>query len=229
MFYRIFLLLFLFSGLLSSHAKEAVIKVTVSHVHPYGYLEGKDLKGLNVDYLKKLEKETGLKFEYNLVPHARAQLQMKFGQDDLMIMFARTCNTHSALYMSFGHIYDLYPTFFLKESFVKKSHVRVGRIIGTCSQLLKETGYNITVTELPMMDNVIEMLTKNRLDGICGLPPVINYSLKKTSALSEKLIQIKQAKASDQTRIVLCGKKDLPPESKQKLIKAMKKIPSPVL
>ncbi|MNL31216.1 hypothetical protein D3C87_1529920 [compost metagenome] len=74
------------------------------------------------------------------------------------------------------------------------------------------------------MNQALRMFKAGRIDGICGLAPVVKFALTKAQS-DLKLIPLHTE--SEVLKAVLCRRKDLPPETKKLLDVAFKKIDIP--
>jgi ABC-type amino acid transport substrate-binding protein len=195
-------------------------------VGPFAYNENGQLHGYNFEILNELAKKSGLKFRYQTYPHIRLTTSLDSVAPDLTIFFSASCLKFSTAYEIQEHLYSAKPTLFLKESVsIKSPTLRIGAIRGTCLDLIKNYLKHGMITEISDMKQALEMLNTGRLDGVCGLPPVVRFSLEKNKNFEAK---IKPFYTESQTlEAVLCRRKDLSVELKKKLEVAVKKIKIP--
>lgn len=73
------------------------------------------------------------------------------------------------------------------------------------------------------------MLEAERIDGVCGVGAVVDFSLGHFKDLQDKLAIYKSQPASSDYDSVLCVKKSLPIELKRKLELAARKVILPNL
>lgn len=206
-------------------AKITELKVAMSDVDTLSYQEDGQYKGIHYNILTQLEKDLGLKFNYSLYPHVRLAQQLIQESPDITILMEGACDKFASDYEHYGPLYEAAPTIYLKKTFDQKNkNVRIGRLRGTCSELMAENVKPENGVNLPSMKQALEMMELNRLDGICGLDTVVKYTLKKYSHLNLKLVVFKTQPSSIQFRAVICAKKSLPQDIKNKIAFAVKKI-----
>jgi len=79
--------LFLLSFLFSTYAYSDV-KVALFDIAPFSYINDKgELDGVVYKLCRKIEKESGLKFDYSLVPYARAIKLLSDGEVDFAVFY----------------------------------------------------------------------------------------------------------------------------------------------
>lgn len=196
-------------------------------VAPFSYMENGTLHGINYEILNQLSQITGMKFTYKLYPHIRLQNSLSKINPDMTIFFSVSCDKYSDLYEKKESLYTAKPTLYLKESVsYDKEKIRVGMLRGACTDLSTKYLKRELITDVTDTSQVIEMLYTGRLDGICGLPAMVNYLLKQRKH-SVKLIPHKTD--SQTLEAVICRKKNLSPELKKKLDEAFKSVKIPSL
>lgn len=83
-------LLFLLTFLFSTYVHSSV-KVALFDIAPFSYINDKgELDGVVYKLCKKIEKESGLEFDYSLVPYARAIKLLTDGEVDLAVFYPST-------------------------------------------------------------------------------------------------------------------------------------------
>ncbi|WP_413289759.1 substrate-binding periplasmic protein [Bdellovibrio sp. HCB337] len=201
------------------------LQVGLSDAAPYGYKEGEQFKGINYDIFTQIEKESGLRFNYTMYPHARLANSMEKTDSDLAIFFSVSCVKHAA-YEFKEKLYEVKTGLYLKDqNALKRPGARIGVLLGTCTRLVKTHLTPDMVVELTSMDHAIEMLRVGRLEGVCGIKNVIDFSIQKNKAFHEKLVP---AHIDDQPlEAVLCRRKSLSADIKGKIDKALQKIKVP--
>ncbi|WII71238.1 transporter substrate-binding domain-containing protein [Bdellovibrio sp. 22V] len=212
----VFLILFPFL------AKAQTLQVGMSDVAPFAYEEQGQIKGIHYDLFSQLAKESGLHFEYTIYPHARMVNAMATSSPDLAIFFSVTCLKYKQHYEIQEKLYTSTPKIYLKDSVdIKKHNLRIGRLRGTCTDLISQYVKPEMLTEVTTMEQAIEMLKSNRLQGVCGLVSVIDF-YKEKAQYSEKLVAYHSN--NKPLEAVICRKKSLPEETKKKLEAAAKKL-----
>lgn len=204
------------------------LEVGLSEVGPLAYMEDGKIKGINYDILSQLEKESGIKFNYTLIPHARLIHSIENTRSDLSIFFSTNCERYAATYEVQAKLHEAHLGIYLKDGItLEKPHLQIGLIRGTCqrlsSQYLKPEG----IFEVATMDQAIKMLQAGHLDGVCGIKAVVDYSVSKAKKLKHRLVLVQ--KDSAPMTAVICRKKTLSAEIKKKLDDAGKKINIPPL
>lgn len=211
-----------------TQANEPKLEVGLSEVGPLAYRETGKLKGINYDILSQLEQVSGLHFNYTLYPHARLIHSIEKTYSDLSIFFAPSCLKYSETYEVQTKLHDTHLALYLKSPLtLSKPNLRIGLIRGTCSRLAAESLKPEMITEVSSMDQALDMLKADRIDGVCGVPAVVDFSLSLHKNFKEKLILAK----TDPTPMtaVICRRKTLSVEIKTKLDEAAKKIKVPPL
>lgn len=226
---KLFFLVFSISASNAILASE--FKVATPNIAPFSYYENDELKGYHIDIFQQLEKLSGLKFNYKVLPYARVKLFIEREKPDLLINFRTNCLKFPTEYEVQGKLFEVVPSILIKKSAVSAhSDIRVGRLIETCNKLMETNIRKDRIVDLASMDQAIEMLNVNKLEGVCGLEPVINYSIRKNKKFHEKLVIYKtQVNEGGLFDAVLCRKKSLSPEIKKKLEDAFPKIKIPVI
>lgn len=213
---------------LASHAQETSLDVGLSEVGPLAYKEDGKIKGINYDILTQLEKESGIKFNYVLYPHARLVHSIEKTQSDLSIFFAPNCLKYADTYEVQTSLHKAHLGLYLKDSVtLTKPHLQIGLIRGTCNRLSAEYLKPGMIFEVSDMDQAMKMLKAGHLDGVCGIKAVIDFSLGKASKAVPKLTLAQLD--SMPMEAVICRKKSLSAGVKKKLDEAMKKIKVPPL
>jgi ABC-type amino acid transport substrate-binding protein len=218
----------LFLSLSLNGRADSVLHVGLSDVPPFSYKENDEIKGINYDILKQIEKKSGQKFQYDLYPHARLSNLLENENPDLLIMFANNCTRHSH-YESSYRFYTIYPAIFIKKSFknADKTNMRMARLIGTCSELSNQFVKKELISNVESMEQALEMLRNDRVDSVCGMESVINYSKSRLKDFKEILVPYKTQSETHDFDAVLCLKKSLSPKLKKKLEEASKRIRIP--
>lgn len=203
-------------------SKAQTLQVGLSDVGPYAYREHGEIKGVNYDLLTQLSQDSGLNFKYELYPHARLVNAIETSSMDLAIFFSVSCLKNSKHYEIQEKLYEATPTIFVKSSVdTKQKDLRIGRLRGTCSELVKQYVKPEMLTEVNSMEQALEMLKTGRLQGICGLLPVINF-YKERIKYQEKLVPLHITQQP--LEAVICRKKSLSESIKKKLEAAAKKL-----
>lgn len=220
-FYVLLLSLKVYAGI----NRPAELKVAMSDIITLSYQEDGKFKGIHYNILTQLEKISGLKFNYILYPHARLAQKLSTEAPDITILMEGSCNKFSDDYEHYGPLYEASPTIFLKKGFNSKNkNMRIGRLRGTCTDLLAENVKVENAIDLTSMKQAMTMLEADRLDGVCGLDTIVRYSLKKYSSSKYEMVVFKKQPSSSQFRAVFCTKKNLPSDIKSKLKLGLKKI-----
>ena len=82
----LFLILILSSPAMS---KEIVLKGAVISMHPWGFVDNGTIKGRHPDLLQELEKRTGIKLTYSLIPLKRISLKLENSTTDFAAILLR--------------------------------------------------------------------------------------------------------------------------------------------
>ncbi len=218
-------LLFLFSfSALAKNPPE--IEIAMSDVKPVSYLEDGSFKGVNYDILKQIENLSKLKFNYNLYPHSRLLTKLPEVNPDMTILFQNACQKHQEQYEVAAPLYISTPTIFLKKDVRPSRNLRIGRIAGTCTLIMNQHIEKEFQLDVATLDQALEMLNKNRLDGICGVPLVLKYSLT-NAHLKNTLVAYKSESNTHNFTAVVCLKKSLPEDLKKKIKAAINQVKIP--
>lgn len=201
------------------------LQVGMSEAAPFSYKEDDQFKGINYEILTQIQKESGLQFNYTMYPHARIANSIAGTNSDLAIFFSVSCTKHDK-YEFHGKLYEVKPGIYLKDAeALKRPGARIGALLGTCTHLIKQYVTPDMLVELTSMDHAIEMMRVGRLEGVCGIKAVIDYSIQKNKAFHDKLVL---AHLDNQPlEAVICRRKDLSADIKTKLEKAVLKIKIP--
>lgn len=222
--FRFICVLFLYSMYCFAGAPTE-LSVAMSDVKPYSYSENGQYKGINYAVWEQIEKKSGLKFNYQLYPHARLQGMLKAENPDLVILFELTCSENNDNYEIQKELYSVKPTLFFKKGVDPKSkNIHVGRIRGTCQDLMKANIAADQVVELTDLDQVLSMLELGRIDGLCALDALMDYTVKRRTSFKEKLFVYKTQSKLKDFEAVICRKKSLSKNIKRKLEKAAQNI-----
>lgn len=215
--------------LMSSKAftENTELQISASEVAPFLYSENGKMLGYNIEIFNQLESLSGLKFNYTILPHARLTNMLENSNPDLVIFFKSTCEKYADSYEVQMKLYSVLPSIFIKSGIdPKKQAIRLGRLNGTCSRLAQTLVKKDMILDLSTIDQAIAMLKSGRLDAVCALGPVMDYSIKKNK-YKPKLVIYKTETYSDLNDAVICRKKSLSVEIKNKLEFAAKKLKIP--
>lgn len=222
---ELLILLFLIPSFATAEINE--LQISTSEVAPFFYSKNGKMLGYHVEILNQLENLSGLKFKYTIVPHARLTNMLENSNPDLVIFFKNTCEKYADTYEVQTKLYSVLPSIFIKSGIEPtKQAIRLGRINGTCSRLAQTFVKKDMILDLSSIDQAIAMLKSGRLDGVCSLPPVLNYSIKESN-FKRELVLYKTESYSDLNDAVICRKKSLPLRIKKKLEMAAKKLKIP--
>ncbi|MBC7715003.1 MAG: transporter substrate-binding domain-containing protein [Rhizobacter sp.] len=211
-----------------AHANPSELHIVTFDIAPFSYFENNELKGYNIDILKQLEKSSGLKFNYEVLPYERLKLFLKRGTPDLLINLRALCLKNSKAYEVQEKLYETVPAIFVKKGTQPtRGNIRVGRLLGTCGLVSKKYLKNANIVDLPSLDQAVEMLVDKKIDSICGLGPVVNYSLQKRKFSEPMVIYKSQTNDDHMFDAVLCRKKSLSPAIKKQLEQAARGIKIP--
>ena len=220
--------LLLISSLSLAKPAEPALEIALSDVGPFAYKEAGGIRGINYEILQDLAKKSGLNFKYRLYPHVRLKNALPNVDPDLSILFSGACNKFSDKYEIQTKIYTAKPTLFLKSSVnLQDERIRIGLIRGTCTDLSKRYFKPQMVTDILDITQAIDMMAAGRLEGVCGLIPVVKFGLERKKNFTEKLIQ--SHADSEILESVICRKKSLSLEIKKKLDEAGKNLKIPAL
>jgi ABC-type amino acid transport substrate-binding protein len=207
-------------------AAQVALQVALSDVGPFAYKESGSIRGINYDILNELSKKSGLNFEYRLYPHVRLKNALPNVSPDITILFSAACKKFSDAYEIQSKLYTAKPTLFLKNSVnLQDDRIRVGLVRGTCSDLSKRYFKPQMITDISDMTQAIDMMASGRLEGVCGLAPVVRFGLERKKTFTEKIVS--SHTDSEVLEAVICRKKNLSPEIKKKLDEAAKNIKIP--
>ncbi|WP_374078567.1 substrate-binding periplasmic protein [Bdellovibrio bacteriovorus] len=203
-------------------ASSPPLLVGFSEVGPFAYMENGKLVGINHDILSRLAEESGLTFKYSLYPHARMINSLEASSSDLAVNFSVTCQKYPKNYEIQNILYSVRSTLYLKSSVdMQKMNPRIGRLRGTCTELISKYVKPEMLTEVSSMEQALEMLTSNRLQGVCGLSSVIKFYAQKIGFQEKLVVYQTSTRPLD---AVICRKKSLPEGVKKKLEDAAKKL-----
>jgi ABC-type amino acid transport substrate-binding protein len=225
-FFLTFLTLLSYSSYAESNWESShTLQVIVSDVPPLSYLAEGKLTGFNVDILKQIEKESHLKMNFSLYPHARIHKSLESGEPDFTIILKKICDSYKNTYEYYEPFYNLRPSILLKRTVdPMKKDIRIGRGRGMCTNLSLNFVKKEMVVEVSNLDQAFKMLQVDRLDGVCGIEPVIKYNLKQNKFLNEELVLYKTQERISDFDTVICAKKSLPIKIRKLLQSAARKV-----
>lgn len=208
---------------LNTKAEERKLEVGLSEVGPLAYKEGGKIKGINYDIMTQLEKASGLRFNYTLFPHARLMYSVENTNSDLTVFFSKNCEKYADTYEIQTRLQKAHLGLYLNEAVtLSKTNLQIGLVRGTCSHLAATVLKPEMIQEVSSMDQAIDMLKAGRLDGVCGVKAVVDFSIQKDKDFKQKLLLSQSDPVPMEA--VICRKKALPAEIKKKLDEAAKKI-----
>lgn len=221
-------ILFLFQALNASANNSKTIDVGLSDVPPYSYMRDGSIRGMHVDILKQIEKESGLNFNISLLPHARSKKGLETGSTDMLFVFRIVCEKYNQYEVIPINSYLLPPLIYLNESAnPKKKNLKIARVIGTCLGLNKHGIDSTNIVEVASLDQGFKMIHANRIDGVCGNRPAVEFSINENKKFMKPLVVYKEAGKPEDYRGVVCLRKTLSPEIKNKIERAVQKITMP--
>ena len=178
--YIFVLLIFLITPALSNDSN--VYNVYILDIPPYGFLNQKSVAGLYFDIAEEISKEAKIKFNYSLVPFARAEKLVTEEKKSLTIMFetdlitpktqkvASLFKRSSYVITSTSHKQGTVPSDLKNEV--------IGRLANGCVDLEKMKVDNQFVT-INSFSSGLSMLLKGRLSGVCGTQEALSFYFKK--------------------------------------------------
>lgn len=194
------------------------LNIVLSDVAPFAFLENKEFKGYNVEVLRDIEKISGLKFNYYLFPHIRILNQQEKALMDLFIIHHKTCKGLGSDFEVQQKLYNLPPAILILKHVIPDQKMRIGRLAGTCTELMSKHLRPEQIININNFEQAVEMIKQHRLEGVCGLNPVIRHYLK------NDFVVYKSEEHSQDYQAVICRKVNLSPALKDKLDRAGKKI-----
>lgn len=206
-------------------ASAGSLQVALSDVAPFAYMQNEKMIGYHMEIFAELEKLTGIKFHYSLLPHARINHFLEKDSMDLAITTRLICKKSSELFISSPGLYQNHPTVFINVAKKAEKKPKIGRLISTCSAFASKYR-ELEMVDLTTMQAAADLMKSGRLDGLCGLPPVINHYLKKNNSKIE-LIKLYTDQFESDYEAVLCIKKSLDPLIIQKITSQLKNIRLP--
>lgn len=206
----------------SSFAQTPVLNMDLSNFPPYTTMTHGKLTGINAEYITSLEKTSGMEFRYELYPHARMRKRLETGSAEAMLIFRSICDNFSHNYESLISVYSILPSIYLlKKTDEIKNDIRIGRVRGTCTLLLKENMKEENIVELDNMELGFRMMKAGRMDGVCANAPLLKYH-NKQAKFEFKIF--KTQKDSPDFKAVICVRKNLSTQIKKQLKEAGKKV-----
>lgn len=186
---------------------------------PYSFSENNNLKGIDIDMLKELEKRTGYTISVKLVPWQRLLELTKLGKINGSFSLFRTDERESfAYFTSFPLHYSEYGVFSLKEKDIYGSMEDFkGKNIGLNSgffinkefhNLAKKGEFNLIESE--NINNHINQLLNNRINFYVGNTLVTNMYLKKNKLINKVIESSAILKEATGAYIVLSKSSELP-------------------
>ncbi len=155
------------------------ITASVINVAPLGFTEAEKQTGLYVEILQSLASAGGFEVDIRLTPYLRAISLVESKEIDLTIMFdteisEKIKTKKVTLYERNLNVYTLNDHAFSSLQFIVGE---IGRLNGACSDLEKKS--KIKLVNLGSFDQGLNLLLKERLQGICGSHAAIYYACHK--------------------------------------------------
>ncbi len=184
----------LFFLLISSQAAHAEkIRASVIDIAPFGFIEGGQKKGLNIEILEALASAGSFEVDIQLAPYLRAISLVESKEVDLTLMFdteiSKKMKTKKAfLYRRNLNVYTLKDRSFLSAKTISGE---IGRLNGACTELENP---QINFFNLGSFEQGISLLEKKRLKGICGSHAATSFAFNKMGLQAAKFKYIMIAK-----------------------------------
>lgn len=214
---------FLFFAVLASHgiSSAEAVRVGLSDVPPFSYEKNGKFQGLNYDIFQQLAAKSGLDFKYEIYPHIRLSQTLPSADVDLVLLFSPSCLQHKNEFEIITTVYSLRVAIYVRTPLPSSTKdLKIGRLLGTCTELMKEYVKPENVYNVSDMDQAIHMIESGRLDGVCGLAPVLKYALVQSAKQPLKLLRFQSQKEAMDA--VLCRRRTLRPKFKGLLENAAK-------
>lgn len=219
-------LLLLFFMLTSSAFSQSASEynVYILDIPPYGFLNQNNVAGLYFDIAEEIAKEAKIKFNYFLVPFARAEKSVMEEKKSLTFMFDTDIVSTKAQKIA--------PLFkrssFVITSLQQKPNSKpedlknevIGRLANGCADLEKMNVGNQFVT-INSFSSGLSMLLKGRLNGVCGTQEALSFYLKKGNF---KLAQFGPMILISKRVVYLHASKDVTPKEVLRFKQAVYKI-----
>lgn len=219
------LTIFLSTVTASAAAEKVELKVVIPEVAPFGYYEDGQIKGIHYEIFRRLEKESGIKFNYAIYPYPRLKALLSTEAPDLALVFASVCEQHQENYEIQKHLQRLKLNIHLKANVDPKSkNMRIVRVRGTCVGYIHDAVKSENVIDVAEFRQALDMLELGRADGVCALDVVYKYGLKTHPQFTEKLVRFKTHSSVPEFEAVVCQRKKIPAALKIRLDKALKHI-----
>lgn len=219
----------LFNSNEASAHSHVTLQVGLSDVAPISFIKDGKISGINYDITKQIEKNSGLKFNYTLYPHARIKKVLETPGPDFVLVFKGVCSKYSNHYEMSKDLYPMQIQMHLNKSIDPvKTDIRIARIRGTCVDLSTAHVKRELILDVDDLNQAINMLKVKRIDGVCGTDLVIAHHLKAHPEIKEQLYVYKTQLKDDRLESVMCMKKNLSDIVKKKLHKATENLKIPL-
>jgi len=151
-------------------------------IEPYGFRDGKDLKGIYYDLADQIRKDMGWSNEHIILPYARIMHEMKSGKPVLTIMYKYDELT--------PHVDYIHPLPTLKNVVIGKKNTDLSSIEKLNNKSLAylrgakfseeiDSNPKITIYPVANFEVALTMLSRGRVDGVIGPMQPIMTSAKK--------------------------------------------------
>ncbi len=200
------------------------IRALIMEIDPFGMIKNDRPEGLYYDIAVEVIKKAGYVPNVQVVPFARAHLEVIKGSADFTIMFStseldeKTIRSREIFY--FANLLIPQKGIVLKK--IKDAEkFSIGRLRAGCSDLLDQKKLNLNLAEFNSYDQGLLQLVNKRLDILCGSIIPVSYSMKK---MNMKFSQFGEPLVLSKRKTYFHFSKKLDTNKRIKLMKAIDQL-----
>lgn len=154
------------------------------------------LQGLDIDILDELSRRTGLKFEIQIVPWARALLAMRQGQAQMMTGLARTAEREAYIDYLLPSYYACSPRFYGSPQqaaniteYAQLRGPRIGYVLESAYFHPFDGDAGLTKVGVKNEQQLLQMQLRGRVDLLVGTDCQLDYQLR-DPALGRQVVKL---------------------------------------
>lgn len=155
-----------------------------------------ELRGLDIDLLDELSRRTGLRFEIQVVPWARALAALRNGQAQMMTGLARTADRETFIDYLQPSYYACSPRFYgppqQAEAITEYAQLRgprIGYVLESAYFHAFDTDSGLTKVGVKNEQQLLQMQLRGRVDLLVGTDCQLDYQLR-DPALASRVVKL---------------------------------------
>lgn len=230
---RRFLLALLFCLPIGAVAEQfAPLRVAVDNNWPPFRMsdEQGQLRGLDFDLLDELSRRTGLRFEIQVVPWARALAAMRHGQAQMMTGLARTAEREVFIDYLQPSYYACSPRFYgppqrasAITEYTQLRGPRIGYVLESAYFAAFDTDSELTKVGVKDEQQLLQMQLRGRVDLLVGTDCQLDYQLR-DPALAQRLVKLAYRPDSTTQLFIGFSRQDARPREQELIGAALRQL-----